>query len=270
MSVYRAIFILFLLLISHVSQGQVVVTVLEMQQQQGKQQRNFSLYLSQSRVANLDEQQQLQELYDRTTKILYVLDHQQQNYRSFSLPKAKVYADALQALFAKFEKKLAQLPEKQRQKQAKRLNKFFNAGNADRLVNSQYSATEQQGRFGGIACDWYKITEQQALKGQTCVANPKALKNGVALLEMLQSMNEIYSLIIGSVQGKLHLNIPNSPMAPLAKFGKIPLSIERQTSGLAMQLVAVRELSVESNLFKLPDNFTELLDGIATPLSSAD
>jgi hypothetical protein len=258
MPIYRSLFILSLLLISHVSQGQVVATVLEIQQQQGAQQRNFYLYLSQDRVANLNEQQQLQELYDSATKTLYVLDHQQQNYRSFSLSKAKVYVDALQVMFSKFEKKLEQLPEKQRQKQAKRLNQLFNGGNADRLVKNEYNAKNHQGRFAGVSCDWYEITEQKALKGEACVANPNANKNGVVLLEMLQSMNEIYNLIIGSVQGKMHLNIPNSPMAPLAKLGKIPLSIERQTSGLAMQLVAVQELSVESAVFNLPENFTEL------------
>ena len=260
MPVYRSLFILSLLLISHVSQGQVVATVLEIQQQQGAQQRNFYLYLSQDRVANLNEQQQLQELYDRSTKTLYVLDHQQKNYRSFSLPKAQVYADALQAMFRKFEKKLEQLPKQQRQKQLNRLNQFFNGGKAERLIESNYSATKQKGQFAGVSCDWYEITEQQALKGHTCVANPSSIKNGVALLEMLQSMDEIYNLIIGSVQGKLHLNIPNSPMAPLAKLGKIPLSIERQTSGLAMQLVAVQERNVENMIFDLPENFTELKD----------
>ena len=128
------------------------------------------------------------------------------------------------------------------------------------LVKNEYNAKNHQGRFAGVSCDWYEITEQQALKGHTCVANPNSIKNGVALLEMLQSIDEIYNLIIGSVQGKLHLNIPNSPMAPLAKLGKIPLSIERQTSGLVMQLVSVQELRVENDIFNLPANFTELKD----------
>jgi hypothetical protein len=268
MSIYRAFFLSALLLISHVSYSQITVTVLGMQQQQGEQQRNFSLYLSQDRVANMNEQQQLQELFDRQTKTLYVLDHQQQNYRSFSLPKAKVYADALQALFADFEKKLEQLPESQRQKQADRFNQFFNNGKTERIVKSQYNATGQQGQFAGISCNWYEISEQQAIKGQTCLANPSSIKNGAALLEMLQSMNNIYSLIIGSVQGKLHLNMPNSPMAPLAELGKIPLSIERQTSGLEMQLMSVQEIIVENSVFNLPKNFTEVIDDMNTPPSA--
>ena len=265
MSIYRSIFISVLLMISQSGQGQVAATVLDMQQQQGEQQRNFSLYLSQDSVANLNEQQQLQELYDRSTKTLYVLDYQQQNYRSFSLPKAKIYADALQAMFAKFEKKLEQLPESQRQKQTDRLNQFFNGGKDGRLVKSQYTPTAQQGQYAGVYCDWYEIHEQQELKGRTCIANPSSIKNGTALLEMLQTMNEIYSLVIGSVQGKLHLNMPNNPMAPLAKLGKIPLNIERQTSGLEMQLVSVQEVSVETSIFSLPENFTEVIDDIAVP-----
>jgi hypothetical protein len=264
MSIYRSIFILALLLISHAGHGQVSATLLEMQQSQGAQHRDFSLYLSQDRVANLNEQQQLQELYDRASKTLYVLDHQQQSYRTHSLAKAQVYAEGLQTMFSKLENKLKQLPEEQRQKQTDRLNKFFNGGKTNPPVKSQYIATDQQGQFAGISCDWYDIKEQQASKGQTCVADPSSIKNGKALLEMLQNMNDIYNLIVGSVKGELHLNMPNNPMAPLAKLGKIPVRITAQTSELEMQLVSISEVSVERSIFTLPVNFTEVIDDMNT------
>jgi len=262
MSIHRLLFILAIVFIPHISQAQVAATMLKMQQEQGAQLRTFTLYLSDSRIANLDEQLQLSELYDRETKILYVLNHQQKNYRSFSLPKAKIYADALQEMFTKFEKQLEQLPESQRKEEAERLNQFFNGGNTDRLEKSQYDLLSKRGEFAGVACDWYEITEEQTFKGEACVANPNAIKNGMGLLEMLQTMNEIYDLVIGAVQGRLHLNIPNNPMAPLAKLGKIPLSIEQQTSGIAIQLQSLQEMVVDTDIFSLPENFTELKEEV--------
>lgn len=267
MPIYRFVFILILLLTSHMSQGQAVVTVLEMQQQQGHQQQNYFLYLSKERVANLNERGQLQELYDLATKTLYVLDHQQKNYRRFNLPKAKAYAEALNAMLTKFEAKLKLLPKVQRKKQTDRLNQFFNGGKANRLMKSEYSAIAKQGQFAGVTCDWYEITQQQALSGQACVANPNSFKHGATLLAMLQSMNEIYSVIIGSAQGRLHLNIANNPMAPLAQLAKIPVSIEGKTSGIKVQLTSVQEINDEMQIFNLPKNFTEFKDNIDTALA---
>ncbi|WP_299080500.1 hypothetical protein [uncultured Paraglaciecola sp.] len=258
MMIFRLLLVI-LLFVSYSSFGQVATTVLDMQLQ-GKNQQDYSLFLSQNHVANINKQQQLQELYDRSSKTLYILDHKQQQYRSFSTAKAKRYADGIQAMFADFEKKIGQLPKDQRAKQIARLNKLFNGGKNTPPVKSQYSATKQQQELAGVGCELYEIYEQEALKGQTCVAEPNAIINGTGLLEMLQTMDSIYTLIVDSVQGKLHLNLPNNPMAPLAKLGKIPLSIERHSSGLSMQLVSVTQSTVDEDFFSLPSGFTEVKD----------
>ena len=238
-------------------QSQIATSILEIQQQ-GKNQQDYYLYLSQDHVANINKQQQLQELYNRASKTLYILDHQQQSYRIFNQEKAQNQANNLQAMLVDLEKKISQLPESQKQQQVEKLNKLLNMGKNLVFVESHYKATNKQEQFAGVSCDWYEIKEQKIRVGKTCIAEPNTIKHGTALLEMLQTMNNIYDLIAESMQGKLQLNLPNNPMAPLAKLGKIPFSIENQNSNLAMQLIGIQETKVRADLFALPSNFKKI------------
>lgn len=232
---------------------------LDFDQQVGERVERIGMRVTPSQVVVLDAEGRPSLLFDRSSAVLTLLDHQQRSYRRLDPARIKRLADEVNAALSRASAEASRLPPAERALAEQRLQHLMGTPAAP-APETRFKTLAQRGEFAGLACRWHQIQAGPAVTGRVCAAAPGQVPGGEAVMAMLAAMAQAYEGL--SRQVRIPLALPGNPLLPLLKLGQLPLSLEETRAGVAIRsrLVAVQVQASGADQ-QLPEGFSDGFGG---------
>lgn len=235
------------------------MVVLEFNNLERGEPQHSRLLVTNDTVVTLDDAQHMLSHYSVTDETLTVLDHRNKTYTALNTDSAKALSAQLKKQISTVLAGIKALPQEQQAVATERLKSMFGEA-SENNTPTEFTDTGETGQFAGITCRWYTYAHSGTAPGRACLVAPEALAGGNAILNMLQSMSNIYAILLNEQHAELPLPIPQNPMAPLAAFGQLPIRISEPASGkrqgLEIELLDIKAVSYDPSVLAIPASYT--------------
>ncbi|MFK8047785.1 MAG: hypothetical protein AB8B81_05050 [Halioglobus sp.] len=257
----RALFTGAILSIPQLAAASTSMAILDFAQTGGSGTPKHRLLISDAYVVTQDGEDRMLSRYDLKNRTLLMIDHQQQSFSSISKETAAEFAQQLKDQIAKILEQIEALPPEKQAATRAGLERLIGKGYNDDgvLEAANFSPTGDAGQFAGVQCQWFNYSEGDR-SGRACLAEPKELDGGEQLLAMLRTLSEIYTIVKDGQHDEYQLALPNNPMAPMARLGKLAIRIAESNSKSTreVELLSVERAPAGEASFAIPSGFTAL------------
>lgn len=250
---------LFVLGAEAIAAGATASVRLDFDQQVGERIERIGMRVTPSQVVVLDADGRPGLLFDRSSAVLTLLDHQQRSYRRLDPARIKRLADEVNAALSRASADASRLPPAERALAEQRLQQLMGAP-VKSAPETRFKSLAQRGEFAGLACRWHEIQAGPTATGRVCAAMPAQVPGGEGVMAMLGAMAQAYDGL--SRQTRIPLALPGNPLLPLLKLGQLPLSLDETRAGVAIRSRLVAVQAQASGVDQLvPEGFTDGFGG---------
>jgi hypothetical protein len=224
--------------------------------------RSIRLLVSDAYVVTLDPDGRVQSRYSLQDQELLVIDHQQMTAIRVNEAAATEMAAELNQGLSEILADIESLPADQQEKSLAGLRRLFHPeGPSSGESATELTPTDEFAKFAGIACRWYRYRDHESV-GRACLAETTDVPGGTQLLAMLETLSGFYDILESGQGGRFKLPIPQNPLAPMARLGKVAVKVTEQVAGMTpsldVELLATQRGAIDQALFELPDGLNML------------
>lgn len=240
------------------------ITLLTVEQATGETHTRTQTVIGSSFVASLSETDQLSSLFDSNTGELWVLDHDRQVAQLINRAEVQIFAERLASEVAKFEARIASLPEDERGLSLLRFEQLFERASKRAVGHvDDFVAQGTEGEFAGIKCQWHNMVEHHSngdqLLGTVCLARTDAIANGAVLAAFFSELGELFDIVKNTDTGPIPFPVIGNPMALAANQGLMAIKVvpnpDRYSASAGMEVVTVLMETQAQRDYKLPDSY---------------
>ncbi|MCC5868901.1 MAG: hypothetical protein JJU27_10335 [Gammaproteobacteria bacterium] len=230
--------------------------VLEMEERDGEDVFPVKMVVGSGRLAAIDEDGDVEMIFDRGTDTIYTIDHDTRSYVRLNRENIGDLVGQVDTAMAEMRRQLEAMPPDQREA-VERMMGGMGGGAAP--PPREMRETGRRGEAAGIACRWHDIYEGDTQVGTACIADADAVPGGDEMVAMINAMSAIYEELMRQLADSVPMGLPANPILPMTETGGLPIRSTETRDGEDFEtvLLAVREESVDPSVFQLPAGYTE-------------